>query len=170
MADNVTRVLGIDTSLRSTGFAVVEARGSAMKALEYGTIRSRAGDALSACLRRLYESIQDVTDRATPVAAAIETAFFHKNIRTTMVLGEARGAAITACAKCGLPIYEYEPRRVKQAVVGFGGAGKQQVRKMVMSLLSLRDAPAEDASDALAIAICHLHTRTGHAVLMSKEI
>jgi crossover junction endodeoxyribonuclease RuvC len=101
---------------------------------------------------------------------AIEGAFFHKNAKTAMILGQARGVAIAACAARGLPIYEYAPRRVKQAVVGAGGASKDQVRQMVMAMLGLREEPQEDASDALAIAVCHLHNRTGHRALAPEPI
>ena len=112
----------------------------------------------------------EVIDRTRPEAAAIEGIFFCKNIKTVMMLGEARGVVIAACAVKGVPVYEYAPRRVKQAVVGFGGAEKGQVARMVMSLLALREEPQEDAADALALAICHLHNRTGCAALMPKPI
>ena len=109
-------------------------------------------------------------DRTRPEAVAIEGVFFCKNAATVVKLGEARGAVIALCAGNNLPVYEYAPRRVKQSVVGFGGAEKEQVRKMVMTLLALREEPREDESDALAIALCHLHSRTGVAALMAKPI
>jgi len=118
----------------------------------------------------LNEGVADIIDRTEPSAAAIEGVFYCKNVKTALILGEARGAAIAACAAKGLPIYEYAPRRVKQAVVGFGSASKEQVRKMVMTILALETEPQEDAGDALAIAICHLHNRTAHAALMPKGI
>ena len=131
------RILGVDTSLRSTGFGVVEARGSSFSALDYGVLKSPARDSKSGCLKRLNEGISEVVERWKPEAAAIEGVFFCKNVKTSVVLGEARGVVIAVCAVAGLAIYEYAPRRVKQAVVGFGSAGKEQVRKMVMSLLAL---------------------------------
>ncbi len=164
------RVLGIDTSLRSTGVAVVESRGSAMTAVEHGRIRNSVRMPLSECLRRLDAGIREILARARPEAVAIEDIFFCKNVRTAVVLGEARGAVIAACAGAGIPIFEYSPRRVKQAVVGFGGADKSQVRRMVMTILNLREEPEEDAGDALAIAICHLNNRTVHASLAPKPI
>jgi len=164
------RVLGIDASLRSTGVGVVEARGAGLSAIEYETLKAGRKAPLSECLRILYEGVSSIIERTDPVAAAVESAFFHKNVRTAMILGQARGAAIAACAARGLKVYEYEPRRVKQAVVGFGGAGKEQVRKMVVSLLALESEPDEDAGDSLAIAICHLHSRTAYEALAPKEI
>jgi len=164
------RVLGIDTSLRSTGLAVVEGRGSALTAVEHGRIHNPDRLALSECLRRLDAGIREIVGRREPEAVAIEDIFFCKNVRTAVVLGEARGVVIAACASAGLPIFEYAPRRVKQAVVGFGAADKSQVRRMVMAILKLTEEPQEDAGDALAIAICHLNNRTVHASLAPKPI
>jgi crossover junction endodeoxyribonuclease RuvC len=162
--------LGIDASLRATGVGVVEAIGSRFRVAEFGVIRTPAGRRVSECLRRLDMELGDLIDRARPSSAAIEGAFFFKNIRTAMVLGEARGVAMAACARAGLPIYEYAPRRVKQAVVGFGSASKEQVQKMVMTLLNLGAPPQEDAGDALAIAICHFHSISGSRVFMPEPV
>jgi crossover junction endodeoxyribonuclease RuvC len=164
------RVLGIDTSLRSTGVAVVEAVGSSLRGVEHGAFVMPANLSHSKCLDRIYSGIADIVDRTAPEAAAIEGAFYCRNVKTAMILGQVRGVAIAACAGRGVPVYEYAPRRVKQAVVGFGSADKEQVRKMVVSLLGLAEEPGEDAGDALAIAICHLHNRTGYAALMPEEI
>lgn len=164
------RVLGIDTSLRSTGTAVVEAHGSRLAAVEYGRIHNPANLRLSACLGRIDVAIRELIARTKPDAAAIEDIFFAKNVRTSMILGEARGVVIAACAGAGVPVYEYAPRRVKQAVAGNGAADKSQVRKMVIAVLGLTDEPQEDAGDALAIAICHLHNRTSYAALAPEEI
>ncbi len=164
------RVLGIDTSLRSTGFGVVDAEGSRLRTVEHGCLPMRASLRHSACLAGIVDGLEDIIRRAHPDSVAIEGAFFCKNARTAMILGEARGAAICACARQGLPIFEYAPRRVKQAVVGYGGAGKEQVRKMVMTLLALREEPQEDAGDALALAICHLHARTGIGIANAAQI
>jgi len=164
------RVLGIDTSLRSTGFGVVESKGSRLLAVEYGNLRMQQSLKHSACLEGVSRGIKEVIERTAPVAVAIEGAFFFKNVKTAMVLGEARGAVIAACAGKALPIYEYAPRRVKQAIVGFGGAAKEQVRQMVMTLLNLDEAPQEDASDALAIAVCHLHSRRGIPGMEAEEV
>lgn len=141
-----------------------------MSAVEHGRIHNSDRMPLSECLRRLDAGIRETLARAQPEAVAIEDIFYCKNVRTAVVLGEARGAVIAACASAGIPIFEYSPRRVKQAVVGFGGADKSQVRRMVMTILNLREEPQEDAGDALAIAICHLNNRAVHESLAPKPI
>lgn len=163
-------VLGIDTSLRASGFGVVQTRQGRTVAREHGCIRTPRSRPHSECLRRLQTELAEILRRHQPDAAAIEGIFYCKNARTALVLGEARGVAIAACAAADVPVFEYPPRRVKQAVVGFGGAGKEQVRKMVMSILGLAEEPQEDAGDALAIAICHLHQSTTYGALAPKEI
>jgi crossover junction endodeoxyribonuclease RuvC len=164
------RVLGVDTSLRSTGVGIVDSAGSRLTAVEYGRVHNIDRLPLSECLRRLDAGIRELIGRARPEVASIEDIFFCKNVRTAMVLGEARGVVIAACAGAGIPIYEYAPRRVKQALVGHGAADKAQVRRMVMNLLNLTDEPQEDAGDALAIAICHLHSRSPVAELAPEPI
>lgn len=163
MTPDGVRILGIDTSLRCTGFGVVEARGSAMKAVDSGCLKTKPEWLHSACLKHIAEGIRRVIAETSPVGVAIEGAFFCKNVKTAMVLGEARGVAIAACAEAGLPIFEYAPRRVKQAVTGVGGAEKLQVMKMVMRLLGLEAEVQQDAADALALAICHLQSARGIA-------
>jgi crossover junction endodeoxyribonuclease RuvC len=164
------RVLGVDTSLRSTGFAVIEERGSTLVSIEYGIIRIPASQPVSECLKRLHEGLTEIIARCKPEEASIEGIFFCKNVRTAVSLGQARGVAIAVCALAGVPMFEYSPRKVKQAVSGYGAADKEQVRGMVKRLLNLDADPAEDASDALAMAICHLHSRTRHAVLAPHSI
>ncbi|MBT3294660.1 MAG: crossover junction endodeoxyribonuclease RuvC [Verrucomicrobia bacterium] len=163
------RILGVDTALRASGVGVVEAVGSQLKLVAYDVIRSKPKVPLSQCLLHLDEGLQDIIRETQPDAVAIEGAFFFKNARTAMVLGEARGTAITACTRHGLKLYEYAPRHVKQAVVGFGGAQKEQVQKMIVTLLNLDKTPPEDASDALALAICHIHSHGRHAALTTLE-
>lgn len=170
MRGRVIRVLGIDASLRSTGTGVVLAEGSSLSAVEYGVIKTPAGRRHSECLRNISDGITGVIERTEPHAVSIEGAFYCSNVRTAMVLGEARGAAIAACAKMGIPVYEYAPRKVKMSVVGVGGAEKAQVRRMIVSMLGLDKEPQEDAGDALAIAVCHLHNMSGVAVLAPEEI
>jgi len=157
MAKETVRILGIDTSLRSTGVGIIEACGSDVRAVAYGRIRNKPADPHSICLENIFNSITELIEEHVPDCAAIEGAFFAKNARTAMVLGQARGAAIAACAKKGLEIAEHSPRKVKQSIVGTGAAQKDQVAKMVMRLLNLSEPPQEDAADALAIAICHYH-------------
>lgn len=157
MVRETIRILGIDTSLRSTGVGIIEVKGSALRAVAYGRIRNKPDEPHSRCLENIFDSITELIEEHAPDCAAIEGAFYSKNARTAMVLGQARGAAITACAKKGLVLAEHSPRKVKQSLVGTGAAQKDQVAKMVMHLLNLAEQPQEDAADALAIAICHHH-------------
>ena len=164
------RVLGVDTSLRSSGVAVVEVRGNTFVSIESNTIKMPPKRPVSACLACLHRELIDLIERTGPAVASVEGIFYCKNVKTAVTLGHARGVVIAACALAGIPVYEYSPRRVKQAIVGHGSAGKEQVRRMVMSLLNLDSEPDEDVGDALAIAICHLHNRTQHKELAPKQI
>ena len=120
MARETIRILGIDTSLRSTGVGIVEVRGNDLRAVAYGRIRNAPKVPHSLCLENIFNNLSDLIAEHKPEIAVIEGAFFAKNAKTAMILGQARGAAMTACAKKGLTIYELSPRRVKQAVVGTG--------------------------------------------------
>ncbi len=150
-------ILGVDTSLRSTGFGVLETKGSRLIALDYGNIPNAAKVPLSECLRRIHEKIAELITAWNVDVLSVEKVIYGKNANTMMVLGEARGAVIVAGAAAGRPIYEYEPRRAKMAVCGNGLAEKEQVQRMVKTLLSLAELPQNDAADALALAICHAH-------------
>ena len=151
------RILGVDTSLRSSGVGIIEVRGHELLAVAYGRIHNRPAELHSQCLWNIFKEVSALIDKHEPACAAIEGAFFAKNAKTAMVLGQARGAVLGACAKAGIPVYEHSPRRVKQALTGNGGAQKDQVAKMVMQLLQLEEQPQEDAADALAVAITHYH-------------
>jgi len=154
------RILGIDTSLRSTGIGIIDAVGSRMVPVWYGAIKNPASRPLSACLVHLQDEVAKLIEEHQPHAVAIEGVFYAKNVKTMMILTHARGVIIAQCARVALPVYEYEPRRVKMAVVGYGAAQKEQVQKMVRTLLNLPEDPQNDAADALALAITHLHNRT----------
>lgn len=164
------RILGVDTALRCTGYGIVESSRGRLSALEYGAIRSPTSSSLTDCLKLIHDTIAGMLSRSRPDAVAIEGIFFSRNVKTTVALGEARGVVLLACTKAGIPVHEYPPRRVKQAVVGFGGAQKLQVSRMVASMLKLPRPPQADAADALAIAICHLHNRSRHAMLTSETL
>lgn len=126
---------------------------------------------VSQCLQQIREGVLSAIERCEPEAAALEGSFFFKNAKTAMVLGQARGVVIEACTSKGLPVYEYAPKRVKQAVTGYGTAQKHQVAKMVCSMLGIDDDLSDDETDALALAICHVHGSTSLAQLgSSKEI
>jgi crossover junction endodeoxyribonuclease RuvC len=164
------RVLGIDTSLRSSGYAVIEAKSGRMTAVEYGVIRNPSDRPHSLCLREIHDTLTHLITKTAPEVAAIEGGFFFKNAKTAMILGEARGVVIAACAVAGIPVYEYSPRSIKQGLTGFGAAQKDQVARMVMTILGLSEQPQEDAGDALAIAICHLQSRSGIPELQPQPI
>ena len=151
-------ILGIDPGSVVTGYGVISSQGSRVEALEYGCIRGKAGDLSSKRYIRIFDGLKEVFSKIQPDVAAIESLFFCKNVRSAIKLGEARGVAILSMGHLGIPIYEYAPRRIKQAVVGFGNADKRQVQMMVVKLLGLKETPnPEDVTDALAVAICHLH-------------
>ena len=154
------QILGIDTSLRSSGMAVVCARGKTLETLEYRVVKNPPTRRLSESLAHLGRETAAIIQRWQLDAVAVEGIFYCKNVKTTLALGQARGVVLAACAGAQLPIFEYPPRRIKQAVAGFGNAGKEQVRRMVMAILHLHEAPHEDAADALAIAVCHLYGMT----------
>jgi len=166
----MSRIMGMDMSLRSSGIAVIESAGSVLKTVEYRVLKNPPSRSVSECLLHVSRGVLDMVERCRPDAAAIEGIFFCKNFKTAAALGQARGAAIAAIAAAGVPIYEYSPRRVKQAVAGYGSASKEQVKKMIMLLLRLREGPQSDAADALAIAICHAHNDKRLQFLNSKQI
>lgn len=153
-------VLGVDTSLRSTGYAILESKGSKMSALDYGAIKNPPKLPLSQCLSNIHAKIEGLIAAYHPEVVSIESVIYGKNAGTMLVLGEARGAVITAVADAGLPIYEYEPRRMKRAVCGNGMAEKDQIQRMVKTLLALPELPQNDAADALGLAICHVHSNS----------
>jgi crossover junction endodeoxyribonuclease RuvC len=158
------RVLAIDPSLRGTGYAILESAASSKtqsRTLDYGTIKNRSDLLPSACLVMIHDRLAELIHKHEPDCCAVEGVIFVQSYKTAITLGAARGAALLAAAERGLPIYEYAPRAVKQAVVGRGAADKSQVAFMVRALLGLTETPAADAADALAIGLAHLRSETG---------
>jgi len=154
-------IIGIDPGTRTTGFGIIKSEGSSLACIEYGAIANPQRLTPWECHARIFEGIEKLVREHRIDAAAVESQFFAKNARTSLKIGEARSAALIPITRARIPITEYAPKRVKQAVVGFGGAQKDQVQHMVHTLLNLRaEIKPEDASDALAIAICHAHHRT----------
>ena len=153
-------VLGIDTSLRSSGYGVLSVEGSRLRAVEYGTIRNAPKLPLSSCLQAIHAKVSELIAAHRPDVMSIESVIYGKNAGTMLVLGEARGAVITAAVDAGVPIYEYEPRRMKRAICGNGLAEKEQIQRMIRTLLSLPELPQNDAADALGLAICHAHSNS----------
>jgi len=157
----VTRILGIDPGLRMTGFGVIEMQGQTLRYIASGCIKSDGNQRLPERLHTLYAGITEIIATYKPDIAAVEQVFSNVNPQSTLLLGQARGAAITALVAQRLPVSEYTALQVKQSVVGHGKAAKQQVAHMVMRLLSLPGEPGSDAADALACAICHAHGSQG---------
>ncbi len=166
------RVLAIDPALRNTGFAVIEAEGRDYRALTYGVVKNSAALTQSGCLVAIHEAVADAVKKYEPECCAVESVIYVQSFKTAIVMGAARGSAILAAAQRGLPIFEYPPKRVKQAVVGKGGAQKDQVAFMVRALLGLTETPPSDAADALAIGLTHLYAtgRTTGATNTPKAI
>lgn len=151
-------ILGIDPGSRKTGFGLINVVGSQHQYIASGVIRLTE-PSLPERLNTIFTSLNQIIERHSPQLVAVEQVFMAKNAGTALKLGQARGAAIVACASQGLEVSEYSARQIKQAVVGTGGAAKEQVQQMVKVLLALPAEPAEDAADALAAAICHANTR-----------
>ena len=153
------RILGIDPGLRTTGFGVIDAEGSTLRYVASGTISTVHLDKgqLPARLKVLFDGVREVMDRYQPDAASVEIVFVNVNPQSTLLLGQARGACITALVSAHLPVAEYTALQMKQAVTGYGRADKTQIQSMVQRLLTLPGLPGPDAADALGLAITHAH-------------
>lgn len=158
------RILGLDPGLRTTGYGVIDKRGHTLQYVASGVLRTGAG-ALPERIRILFAGILEIVATYAPEAAAVEKVFVNVNPQSTLLLGQARGAAIAALTHAGQSVFEYTALQVKQAVVGYGHADKEQVVHMVQRLLRLPSAPKADAADALACAICHAHSGMGLGAL-----
>jgi crossover junction endodeoxyribonuclease RuvC len=163
-------ILGVDPSLRGTGFGVIRLSKPHPVALAYGTISCPATWSHSRCLITIFQAIREVLREHQPTAGVVEGLFYAQNLQTAIVMGEARGAALTAIAEAGLDIYEIAPRKVKQAVVGYGAAQKSAVAKMVQRLLDLPKPPAPDAADALALALAHAQENSRYNLTPPKRV
>jgi crossover junction endodeoxyribonuclease RuvC len=148
-------ILGLDPSLRGTGWGVVHVDGTRLSTVGHGTIRCPSSWLRTRCLARIHETLRDVLKAHSPEVVAVEGLFHAQNLRTALTMGEARGAAMGAVAMAGLAVYEMAPRKVKLAVAGHGGAAKVAVGRMVQRLLGLDEVPDADAADALAVAIAY---------------
>lgn len=152
------RVLGIDPGTKITGYGVVDIDGSSLTHICNGRIVCTTNDTLKDRLKLIFDSIKEIIDNYKPIMVALESGFMAKGINSAIRLGQARGVIILCVACMGLDIFEYSPTEVKQAVTGYGRADKVQVQEMVKRLLGLFYRPKPDASDALAVAICHIHS------------
>jgi crossover junction endodeoxyribonuclease RuvC len=154
----VVRVLGIDPGTANTGYGVVERAAGRLAALDGGVVRTAPEDAHERRLAAIHERIAALIDEHRPDAVALEELYFGANARSALAVGEARGAVLLAAGQAGIPCAGYTPQQVKGAVCGHGRAGKGQVARMVQALLALPSPPTPDhASDALAVAVCHLN-------------
>jgi crossover junction endodeoxyribonuclease RuvC len=163
------RVLGVDPGTATTGYGVVEEAEDGLIALSYGVITTPAGQPLPARLQTIHQRLLALARQWQPDAAAVEELYFGLNVRTAMAVGQARGVALLALADAGLAVAEYAPSAVKQALTGYGGADKQQMQEMVRLLLNLPSLPQpDDAADALAVAVCHLHSARLRALMEER--
>lgn len=160
-AERALRILGVDPGLRITGFGVIDKSGQQLVYVTSGCIRTNEAAELPERLKTILDSLSEVIADGAPEHVAVEKVFVNVNPQSTLLLGQARGAAICAAVSRGLPVHEYTALQVKQAVVGNGHARKEQVQEMVKRLLRLPAAPSTDAADALACAICHAHGGLG---------
>lgn len=166
----VMRVIGIDPGTATTGFGLVERTGGRVAGVSYGVIRTEAGTAAAARLAKIHRQLGELIQRHAPEAAAVEEIFFNHNVRSALSVGQARGVCLLAAARADLAVYDYTPPQVKMAVAGYGRARKGQVQRMVQSLLGLEELPRpDDAADALAVAICCLHSRRTAAARQSGQ-
>ncbi len=156
------RIIGIDPGSRICGYGIIDEVSGNNTHVDCGGIMPKKKDPLGARLDFIYTNLKEIIATFAPDAAAIETIFFAANVKSAIVLGQARGVALLALAHAGLPIYEYSPTQIKKAVVGFGRADKDQVAAMTQALLGLSEPAMSDASDALACALCHLSSHRFH--------
>ena len=165
------RVLGIDPGVAITGYALLEGDGDDARLIASGVITTATGCPLPRRLLVMHEELKTLIARCQPEAAAAEELFFARNARTALAVGHGRGVALLTLAEAGLQVYEYTPMQVKQAVAGYGRASKEQVQEMIRLLLRLPAAlEPDDAADAAAVALCHLHSRRLNSLLAGAKV
>ena len=159
------KILGIDPGIATTGYGLIENKGSNLCLLDYGTVITSPKLSNANRLNMLFNELSKIIKKQKPDEVAIEELFFAKNVKTAMIVSQARGVIIVSCLKSGLKeINEYTPLQVKLALSGYGRAEKSQVMKMVMTLLNLKEIPRpDDAADALAVAVCHFNSRVSNS-------
>lgn len=153
-------ILGIDPGIADTGYGIIKDEGGKLTCLKYGSIKTQSGLDLSLRLKLLYEELGEIIDEYVPEEAAVEKIFFNKNVKTALIVGQARGVVLLLLKQKNLPLSEYTPGQIKQSVASYGKADKRQVQKMVKLILGLKTLPQpDDAADALAAAICGLNSK-----------
>jgi crossover junction endodeoxyribonuclease RuvC len=163
-------VLGLDPSLRGTGYGVIRLAKPVPKTLAHGTVTCLPTWERSRCLVKIVRTLRDLVKQHQPSVCVVEGLFYAQNLQTALILGEARGAALATLADAGLEIYELAPRKVKQAIVGYGAAQKLAVAKMVQRMLRLPEPPAPDAADALALALTHAQEQGRYSLSPPKRV
>jgi len=164
------RIIGIDPGYAILGYGVVEVKGNRFLPVEYGAVTTDKDMEMPDRLKHLYSELMEIIDRTRPDVCSIEELFFNTNTTTAILVGQARGVAILACANSGVPINEYTPVQIKQALTGYGRAEKKQVQMMVKAMLGLDEVPKpDDTADALAAAICHGHAAPGKERMKKYE-
>ncbi|MBC8248573.1 MAG: crossover junction endodeoxyribonuclease RuvC [Anaerolineales bacterium] len=170
MSKNENLVLGVDPGTAITGYGLVWSEGDDLRLVDYGTITTSSDESQPQRLQEIYRQLTALIQERQPAAAAVEKLFFNRNVRTALSVGQARGVALLAAANAELAIHEYTPLEVKQAVVGYGRATKEQVQEMVKILLGLDSVPQpDDAADAIAVAICHIHSARMKGLVQSSN-
>jgi len=158
------RIIGVDPGSDTTGYGVIDSDGRGYELVEYAGIRAPKVLSFAERLLAISRKLEEVIERLKPQACAVEDTFYAVNVKSALKLGQARGAVLVAAARAGLEVFEYSPLEIKSALVGYGRAEKQQVQSMVRVLLGMKDAPEPlDASDALAVAICHVNIASTRA-------
>jgi len=151
-------ILGIDPGLNACGYGVIELKRDSIRCIDFGCVQTKKLPNLSEKLKRIFDDLTNVIQTHNPHFCAIEDIFYHENINTAIMMGHARGVAILAARQAGIEVFEYTPREIKMSITGNGGASKQQIQSMIQNLLNLQKPPTPyDASDALAVALCHHH-------------
>jgi crossover junction endodeoxyribonuclease RuvC len=163
-------ILGLDPSLRGSGYGVIRCAKPHPQTLVHGTVTCPSAWAHSRCLVKIVQTLREVLMRHQPTVCVVEGIFYAQNLQTAIVMGEARGAALAVIAEAGLEIYELAPRKVKQAIVGYGAAQKFAVARMVQRMLHLPSLPAPDAADALALALAHAQESGRYTLEPRKRI
>jgi len=152
------RILGVDPGISVTGFSIIDSKKNRTALLAHGTIRPKSNDSLPKRLNYLFEEVNKILDQFSPDVLAIEDAFYSNNVKSAMILGQARGSIILAASQADILIYEFAPRKVKMSVCGNGAASKEQVSYMVTKILKLEKAPKPlDVSDAMAVGLCYIN-------------
>jgi crossover junction endodeoxyribonuclease RuvC len=163
-------ILGLDPSLRGTGYGVIRTAKTCPQTLTHGVISCPLNWERSRCLVKITQTLREVLQQQRPAVCVVEGLFYAQNLQTALIMGEARGAALATIAEAGLEIYELAPRKVKQAIVGYGAAQKLAVAKMVQRMLQLSETPAPDAADALALALAYAHELGRYSFQAAKRV